>query len=110
MKNIIIAIAFAASLTACASDGQPEIQTQIVKVAVPVACKPANMPPRPALLTKDQIAVQLAATPLFDDRVRLLTNQLLAYMGWVPVVEGALSGCVKVPSLSQQGDSAPHKP
>lgn len=69
------------------------IQTQEVDKAIPVSCAPTNMPVRPDLMTKDQVKAALAAATDFDDRVKIVSEQLLAYMGWTPAVEAALKGC-----------------
>lgn len=71
---------------------EPEVKTSIVEKAVAVPCDP-KLPERPALLTKDQILAQTAAIPKMGDRAKLVLDQLLLYIGWVPVLEAGLAGC-----------------
>ena len=80
-------------LASCGTPPEPKIVTQEVKVAVPTPCHPDNLGERPMLQTKDAVAKALAAAPTFDDRLKIVTEQLLLYMGWTPKVEAALSGC-----------------
>lgn len=84
-------------LAACGTPPEPVVVTKEVKVAVPTPCKP-TIGQRPALLTKDQIKAALAAAPLFDDKMKIVTEQLLLYIGWAPVVEAALKGCEGSPN------------
>jgi len=95
MRRAVLAVLLI--LTGCGTPPEPKIVTQTVKVEVPVPCKP-DLGQRPALMTKDQINAALVAAPNFDERVRLLTDQLLLYMGWMPQVEAAVKGCSQVPA------------
>ena len=88
-RTAIICLCFA--LAACATP-EPRVVTKEVKVAVPTPCKP-DLGPRPALMTKDQIKTALAAAPTLDDKTKIITEQLLLYIGWTPVVEAGLKGC-----------------
>lgn len=93
MKQIfVLAILFA--LASCAHP-EPVIVTKEVNVAVPVHCTP-QVGTRPMLQDKDTIAKALAAAPTFDDRLKIVTEQLLLYAGWTPKVEAALAGCAGV--------------
>jgi hypothetical protein len=94
---VIAASAVALFLLYGCSTPEPKIVTQIVKEAVPTPCNP-KLDPRPALMTKDQIRTSLAAAPNIDDRVKILTTQVLLYLGWVPELEAGLNGCKGVPS------------
>ena len=90
MRKIILA-ALCLPLMSCAPS-EPKIVTQIVEVAVPVPCKP-DLGGRPALLTKEQIKAALEVAPVHDDKVKIITEQLLLYLGWTPKVEAGLKGC-----------------
>lgn len=85
-------IAFLCMLLAACQTPEPSIVTQTVEVAVPVPCKP-NLGQRPALMAKEQIKAALATTPTFDDRMKIIAEQLAMYVGWTPVVEAGLKGC-----------------
>ena len=87
----IRALCLCFAVSACAAP-DPRIVTKEVKVAVPTPCKP-DIGPRPALLTKDQIKDALAKAPTLDDKTKIITEQLLLYIGWTPRVEAGLSGC-----------------
>lgn len=91
MKKILI-IAPALLLAACSLPQEPKIVTVTVEKAVPVPCT-VKLGDRPDLQTKDAITKALAAAPDFDDRLKIVTEQLLLYMGWTPKVEAALVGC-----------------
>lgn len=95
MKRAIILFI---ALAGCATPAPPEpiVITKEVKVAVAVPCKP-TLPARPNLMTKEQIKAVIAVAQSLDDKVKIVTEQLLLYVGWVPVVEAALDGCGKVP-------------
>jgi hypothetical protein len=84
------------TLVGCATP-EPRIVTKEVKVAVPTPCKP-TLGQRPALMTKDQVKVALASAPTFDDKTKIITEQLLLYIGWTPIVEAGLKGCAGVPN------------
>lgn len=88
-RIVILALCFA--LASCAAR-EPQIVTKEVKVAVPTPCNP-DLGSRPALMTKEQIKHDLDESPTLDDRVKTVTEQLLLYIGWVPVLEAALNGC-----------------
>jgi hypothetical protein len=93
----IAIIATCLLLASCASrDVQPQIVTKTAYVAVATPCSP-KLPSRPKLMTKDDLAAATAAAINFDDKVKIVTEQLLAYIGWTPVVEAALTGCGTVP-------------
>lgn len=93
-----ICLAAAIFLAGCTTPPSPEpvIITKEVKVAVTVPCKP-TLPARPNLMTKEQIKGALAVAPSLDDKVKIMTEQLLLYVGWMPIVEGALTGCGTAP-------------
>lgn len=93
----LLALAFLFVLASCATP-EPKIETKPVNIAVPVKCG-VELGERPMLQTKEVIAKALAAAPTFDDRLKIVSEQLLLYMGWTPKVEGALSGCVTVPKV-----------
>ena len=101
MKKLL-PLSVCALLAACTTP-EPQIITKEVKIAVPTPCSP-DTGPRPALMTKDQVKTALAASPAFDDRVKILSNQLLLYMGWTPIVEAALSGCKSAPPPPKASD------
>ncbi len=90
MRKIILA-ALCLPLAACATP-ETKIDTVPVDVAVPVPCKP-DLGARPALLTKEQIKAALDAAPVHDDKVKIITEQLLLYLGWTAKVEAGLKGC-----------------
>lgn len=97
MKNASMALALMVLFTLCivlmsCSTPEPRIVTQVVKVAVPVACKP-ELGARPDLMTKDQVKAAVTSAPTLDDKVKIVTEQLLLYIGWTPVVEAGLKGC-----------------
>lgn len=89
---IILVTAVAVALAGCPAPPDPQVVTREVKVAVPVPCKP-NLGARPALKTYDEIKAALAAAPNFDEKTKLITEQLLLYIGWVPKLEAGLAGC-----------------
>lgn len=99
VKRALTAIILAIFLGGCPTPQtpEPEIKVDIAKVAVTLPCKP-TLPARPKLMTKEQIKGALVVAPTLDDKVKIVTEQLLSYIGWTPVVEGALEGCGKVPS------------
>lgn len=80
------------ALAGCGTPPEPVIKTVTVEKAVPIACSP-TLPPRPRLLTKDQVKVAIQGAATLDDRVKIISEQLLLYLGWAPVVEAALAGC-----------------
>lgn len=88
----IAALAIVFLLVGCATKPEPEIQTKEVKVLVPVPCKP-DLGTRPKLMTRAELWTALSAAPDTDERAKIVTSQLLAYMGWLPVVETGLKGC-----------------
>lgn len=88
--RVLFLIVFCSTLFGCGA--LPRIVTENVKVAVPTPCNP-DLGPRPDLMTKEQIREAIDETPTLDDRVKIVTEQLLHYIGWLPVVEAALSGC-----------------
>lgn len=90
---LLLALIFTLPMLAtCGHTPDAKVETQVVEKAVPVPCNPP-LPPRPALMTKDQIKAALAVAPTFDDRAKIVATQLLLYMGWLPTIEGALQGC-----------------
>ena len=101
-QNAILLVFVAVWLFGCAAP-EPKIVTETVKVAVPTPCDP-KLAPRPDLMTRDQIKAALAAAPSFDDRVKILTTQVLLYVGWVPEVVAALNGCKGVPAKGNSGE------
>jgi len=90
MRTIIVA-ALILLLTACGTTRE-RIVIQEVKVSVPVPCDP-TLPQRPALMTKEKVRAAMAAALNLDDRIKIVTEQLLLHIGWVPVIEGGLRGC-----------------
>lgn len=86
-----ILIALLVGLSGCTTP-DAKIVTQKVEVAVPVPCKP-DLGKRPVLLTKDQVKVALAGAANLDDKLKIISEQLLLYIGWVPVIEAGLAGC-----------------
>lgn len=99
-RTLILAAAFLL-LSGCATPA-PEIQTRDVKVAVAQPCKTDQRDQRPELLTLTQLRDKLAQAPGVDDKAKIVTTQLLAYMGWLPVVEAAMQGCQKAPPAPGQ--------
>lgn len=99
MKHAVAVAALAGFflLTSCAHDQTPVVVTKEVKVAVPVPCKIDDHKQRPKLLTLAELQDALAKAPNVDSKALLISSQLLLYMGWLPVVEGALEGCKLVP-------------
>lgn len=71
---------------------EPQIVIKTADIAVSKPCKP-TLGPRPALKTKNEIRDALIAAPNIDDKIHILTEQLLLYVGWVPVLEAGLDGC-----------------
>lgn len=105
MKTVTI-VALCCALAGCAGDKlghEPEVKTSVVEKAVPVPCRP-QMPLRPELFSREQLRDRLAAIPTFDDRMKLVADQLLLYMGWVPVLDTALASCAH--PAGQTGPSA----
>ncbi len=100
MSRIVPAILLGVLFTvaACASkDVAPILVTKEVKIPVPVPCKVDIKGQRPALLTLSEMQEKIAAAPNVDTKAQLVTTQLLAYMGWLPVVEAAVKGCEMAP-------------
>ena len=95
---VFVAVVLAAGLylVGCAAP-EPKIVKQEVRIEVPVVCAP-QLPPRPQLMTKDDLKAAMDGAATFDDRVKILAAQVLLYVGWVPVVEAALDGCSRVPA------------
>ena len=91
-----IAIITLIMLAGCAAPPEPQIITKTVNVAVPTPCHP-DLGPRPELMTKDQLKSAVAAAASFGDRIKVLTSQVLLYIGWVPVVEAGIKGCEESP-------------
>lgn len=90
-----LAIVLTMSLAGCAKDQlghEPEVRTVEAAKAVAVPCDP-KLPPRPELLTKDQLRARLDTIPAFDDRLKAVMDQLLLHMGWVMVQDAAIDGC-----------------
>lgn len=100
MRIVFLAAIFL--LTGCASaPPAPEIQTKDVHVGVAQPCKVDTKDQRPSLMTLPQVRAALAAAPSVDDKAKIVTTQLLAYMGWLPVVEAAMQGCQMPPDPSK---------
>jgi len=99
MSRIIAASALAAVflVTACTHKSEPVIVTKDVNIAVPVPCTVDTKNQRPALLTLKEFQARFDAAPNVDTKAQLMTSQLLAHMGWLPVVEGAMQGCEMAP-------------
>lgn len=76
----------------CGTARDPQIITKEVKVAVPTPCTP-ELGQRPKLMTFDEIKAALAAAPNSDAKTKIITEQLLLYVGWMPKVEAGLKGC-----------------
>lgn len=81
-----------AALAGCGTPPEPVIKTVTVEKAVPVQCSP-KLPARPKLLTYAQVKVAIQGAATFDDRLKIINEQLLLHLGWLPVVEAALDGC-----------------
>lgn len=92
MTRITALMIMALALSSCGTPPEPVVITKEVKVAVPVPCKP-DLGPRPALKTYDEIKAALSAAQNFDEKTKLITEQLLLYVGWVPKIEAGLAGC-----------------
>lgn len=100
MKTVsIMLLALAAiSLAGCGTKQDQQIVTRDVNIEVPVPCDPGIDPKkRPELMTKDQVYAAIAGAVTFDDKLKIVTKQLLNYISWLPVVETGLSGCEAVP-------------
>lgn len=92
----LLAIVFL--VESCAGrDTAPVIVTKDVNIAVPVPCAVDTKNQRPALLTLPEFQKKFAELPNVDARSQLIVDQLLAHMGWLPVVEGAMQGCEMAP-------------
>lgn len=81
----------------CARQDPAPVITKEVNVAVPVPCVVDIKSQRPPLLTLPEFQKKIAEAPNTDTKIQLLVSQLLAHMGWLPVVEGALAGCEMAP-------------
>lgn len=103
MKNLLPAtlMAIAFLLAGCARDGVDVIVTKDVNIAVPVPCAVDTKNQRPALMTLEELQKQLEGAPNIDTKAQIVTAQLLAYMGWLPVVESAMKGCEMAPKPAQ---------
>lgn len=88
----VAALAVLFLLMGCAAKPAPEIVTKEVKVLVPVPCN-TDVGERPHLMTRAELWTALSAAQDTDERTKIVTSQLLAYMGWLPVVETGLKGC-----------------
>lgn len=90
------ALAVALLLAGCATDQGPEpvVKTVVVDRAVPVPCRP-EMPLRPDLLPRTVLRDKLAGLENFDDKMKLVADQLLLYMAWTVVQDEALSACAQ---------------
>lgn len=75
---------------------EPIVITKVVKEAVPTPCTP-DLGQRPALMTRDQVGAAIAMAPALDDQIKIVADQLLLYMGWIPAVEAGLKGCAGAP-------------
>lgn len=93
---LLIVLFTAPMLLGCAGKSPERIVTQEVKVLVPVPCRP-DLGERPAVKTKEQITAALDAAQSFDDRVKIVAEQLALYIGWASRLEGAIKGCGTVP-------------
>lgn len=91
----ILAVVFLT--TACAHKDKPAIVTKDVNIAIPVPCTVDTKNQRPDLMTRQKLWETLSLVPNVDSRAKIVTSQLLAYMGWLPVVEGAMQGCEMAP-------------
>lgn len=91
----VLAIVFL--VTACAHKEIATVVTKDVNIAVPVPCTVDIKNQRPDLMTRERLWEQLSLVPNSDARAKIVTSQLLGYMGWLPVVEGAMQGCEMAP-------------
>jgi hypothetical protein len=96
----VLVLAFVFSVAGCATKEIPTIVTKEVKIAVPVPCTIDLKEKRPALLTLPELQEQLAVAPNVDSKAKLITTQLLFYIGWLPVIEGAIQGCKMAPNAA----------
>jgi len=87
----ILAVVFL--VTSCAHKSEPVIVTKDVDIAIPVPCAVDTKNQRPDLMTRQRLWDTLSLVPNTDAKTKIVTSQLLAYMGWLPVVEGAMQGC-----------------
>lgn len=92
MKRLIF-LAVAMSQAGCTWDDPPRTETRDVNIAVAQPCTVDTKNQRPALLNLDQLRAAIVVAPNSDTRAQIITNQLLAHMGWLPVVEDAMKGC-----------------
>lgn len=97
MKRAIF-LAMVILLASCATRGPDRVVTKDVNIAVAQPCTVDTKKKRPALLaTREELWAALSAAPNVDTRAKIVTNQLLAYMGWLPVTEAAMAGCKMAP-------------
>jgi len=87
----ILAVVFLT--TSCAHKSEPVIVPKEIDIAIPVPCAVDTKNQRPDLMTRERLWDTLSLVPNVDSRAKIVTSQLLAYMGWLPVVEGAMQGC-----------------
>ena len=72
----------------------PKIETQKVDVAVPVRCSvTVPKPAEPVARSKDDLWKMLQAAPNVTERARIVSDQLLIWLGYGPKLEAALQGC-----------------
>lgn len=98
MALALLAVFVAVAVHGCAPAPAPEpvVTIQKADIAVAQGCNPV-LPPRPDLMTKQQVLAAIAGAVTFDDKMKIVTRELVAYIGWVPVIEGGLKGCATVP-------------
>jgi len=97
MKQVSLTIVAAVLLAGCVTTpppAPPKIEIQKVDVAVPIRCSVAvEKPAEPVARSKEELWQILQAAPNVTERSRIVSDQLLIWLGYGPKLETALQGC-----------------
>lgn len=88
----IAALAFALFLAGCQTP-EPKIVTKDVNVAVPVNCNPKITLPASHIMTRNELSAALAKAPNVTEKARIVSDQLLLWMGYGPQLEAGIKAC-----------------
>ena len=85
---------FALGLTGCVTQPQTVVQTEIVKVAVPVSCV-VEVPERPNMPTDAKYLLELPADMLADPLMQALLAEVEVREGYEGRLLTALKSCIR---------------
>lgn len=85
-------LALSLALAACQT-AEPRIVTRDVNIAVPIRCAPHIAPPPAHIMTPAELAAALARAPNVTERARIVSDQLLLWLGYDPQLEAGLQAC-----------------